>query len=108
MTFRIVGGWSGRGRGSARAYEELPAHPSELMNAAKQPLMDTLPNPRRSSRFEDGCGTMDVGSCGYEEPRTLANTRRISGTTRWTPKSCLNSPTVISKSLAYSSNSCAC
>ena len=26
MTFRIVDGWSGRGRGSALAYEELPAH----------------------------------------------------------------------------------
>ena len=87
MTFRIVDGWSGRGRGSALAYEELPGHTSELMNA-QATLAGHPSQSRRSSVSRTGVRPWTWG-LGYEASDS-ANTRPHFGTTRWTRKSCVN------------------
>ena len=85
MTFRIVDGWSGRGRGSARAHEELPAHDPERMKGQSKPCWTPFPiSTIIVSRTGVGPWTLGLGY----EASVSANTRRISGTTRSTRTCC--------------------
>ena len=81
MTFRIVDGWIGRGRGSARAYEELPAHDPERMKGQSKPCWTPFPiSTIIVSRTGVGPWTLGLG---YEASDS-ASTKRYFATTRST------------------------